>query len=292
MPNYFMYNNNIHYFKWGADTIMNVPTLWNQSLLLVSHAYFERKEQFELQMDSYPVWVLFAIESGKFEFRIGAESGTISAGELVFCPPGYTFQRETLSQLGLHYIGFEFAGGQRADYAQLLPKVKSHPTDGKRLASDFACLRSLHLAVDPRSTLRKQLILNDIWQLACEEWEDGQQQETHASLAASDDELMNRASEWLYRKAHTPFGMSELSGLLGLSHVQFTRRFRRAFRMTPSELVRNLRIRKAAELILNTDLTLDQIADRCGYDNGFYLSRVFNNSMGMSPSKFRKQNRV
>lgn len=272
---------------------MNIPTLWNQSLLFVSHVYFERKERFEMQADSYPAWVLFALESGKFKYRIGAESGILSAGELVFCPPGYTFQREALSPLGLHYIWFEFAGGlQTTDYTQLMSTVKSHPTDGKRLASDFAYLRRLHLAIDPRSTQRKQSILNDIWQLACEEWEDGPQQETLASLAASDDELMNRAVEWLYRKAHTPFGMSELSGLLGLSPVQFTRRFRRAFRMTPSELVRTLRIRKAAELILNSDFTLDQIADRCGYENGFYLSRVFNHSMGMSPTKYRELNRV
>jgi transcriptional regulator GlxA family with amidase domain len=86
--------------------------------------------------------------------------------------------------------------------------------------------------------------------------------------------------------------MNELSDLLGLSPVQFTRRFRKSYRMTPSDFVRSLRIRRAAELLLDTDMTLDQIASRCGYENGFYLSLVFAKSMGMRPSTYREKNRV
>jgi transcriptional regulator GlxA family with amidase domain len=62
--------------------------------------------------------------------------------------------------------------------------------------------------------------------------------------------------------------------------------------VNPSDLVRSLRIRKAAGLLLDTELTLDQIAARCGYESGFYLSRVFSKSMNMSPSKYRELNRV
>ncbi|MDQ1913949.1 AraC family transcriptional regulator [Paenibacillus sp. GD4] len=269
---------------------MDAPALWDQTLLMVSHAYFERKEKFEMNADSYPVWVLFAVETGKFRFRIGAERGEAGPGELIYCPPGLTFYREMVSPLGLHYIGFEFAGSPLPEPQP--PSVLSLPADGKRLASNFAYLRKLHLAVDPRSALRKQMILNDIWQLSCEVWEGEHRQDELSRLADSEDALMNRAAEWLYRHAHSPFGMSELSHMLGLSPVQFTRRFRKSFRMTPSDFVRSLRIRKAAGLLLDTDLTLNQIASRCGFENGFYLSRVFAQSMGMSPSKYRELNRV
>lgn len=271
---------------------MDAQALWNQQLLLAFHFYFERKEQFEMQADTYPVWVMFAVESGKFRFRIGAESGEASAGELIYCPPGNTFHREMVSPLGLHYIGFEFAANPQSELKPLLPSVKSHPTDGRRLFSDFAYLRKLHLAVDPRNVQRKQMILNDMWQLTCEDWEDEHLKDKLDHLPNSEDELMNRAMEWLYRHAYTPFGMNELSGLLGLSPVQFTRRFRKSFHMNPSELVRSLRIRRAAGLLLDTDMTLDQIAGRCGYDNGFYLSLVFAKSMGMRPTKYREMNRV
>lgn len=271
---------------------MAISRLWAQSLRLVSHAYFERKSRFEEQSDIYSVWVLFALEAGRFRYRIGDESGTIGPGELVFCPPGCAFRREIVSTLSLHYIGFEFAEPLPASQLPRMPTFKSQPADGKRLASDFSYLRRLDHANDPRSLQRKQSALNDIWQLACDEWEDEASLSSLAELTVSDDELMNRASEWLIGRAYTPFGMRELSDLLGLSPVQLTRRFQKAFRMPPSELIRVLRIRKAAKLLLETDLTLDLIAGRCGYENGFYLSRVFSRSMGMSPSKYRVLNRV
>ncbi|GAA3412427.1 helix-turn-helix domain-containing protein [Paenibacillus hodogayensis] len=271
---------------------MDAQSLWDRQLMLDYHFYFESKEQFEMQADTYPVWVLFAVEMGKFRYRIDAESGEASAGELIFCPPGSTFHREMVSTLGLHYIGFKFVGSEPLETRPTLPSVKSHPTDGKRLFSDFAYMRKLHLAGDARSFHRKQMMLNDIWQLACEDWEDGALKDQLEDIPVSEDELMNRATEWLYRHAYAPFGMNDLSGQLGLSPVQFTRRFRKAFRLTPSEFVRTLRVRKAAELLLVTDMTLDQIADRCGYENGFYLSLVFAKSMGMRPSKYREMNRV
>ncbi|WP_077720305.1 helix-turn-helix domain-containing protein [Novibacillus thermophilus] len=271
---------------------MTSQYLCDCSLHLISHVYWERKDRFRFRTDTYPVWVVFAVESGSFQYQIGVERGIAEKSELVFCPPGYSFQREMLSPMSLHFIGFEFDKKPTLDIPVLMPSFKSQPADEKRLASDFAYLRKLHLATDTRNMLLKQWILNDIWQLACNEWDNSSHQDELTKLTNSDDELMNRAAEWLFNKAHTQFSMRELSEMLELSPVQFTRRFRKAFHITPSELVRTLRIRKAAKLLLDTDLTLDQIAKRCGYDNGFYLSRVFSRHMNVSPSKYRQQNRV
>jgi transcriptional regulator GlxA family with amidase domain len=131
-----------------------------------------------------------------------------------------------------------------------------------------------------------------MWQLACLQWDTESHQDECVPLANSNDDLMNRAMDWLLGNAYRQFAMRELTEQLGLSPVQFTRRFRRAFRMLPSDLIRNLRIRKAAKLLRDTDMTLEQIAERCGYDNGFYLSRVFSRYMSMSPSKYRQQNKL
>ncbi|OZB90114.1 AraC family transcriptional regulator [Paenibacillus sp. XY044] len=271
---------------------MKTSTLWNQTLHLVSHAYFERKEKFEMDVDCYSVWVLFAVESGKFYYRIGEERGEAGAGDLVYCPPGFTFEREMVSPLALHYIGFEMAGEERTGSVLPLPTFLSRPLDNKRLVSNFAYLRKLHLATEPRHMLRKDMIMNDIWQLACEVWEREHLHDEQQLLADSDDVLMNRAAEWIYQNAYTPFSMRDLSDSLNLSPVQFTRRFRKSFRIAPSDFVRSLRISKVAELLLDTDMTLDQIATCCGYENGLYLSRVFSKNMGMSPSKYREQNRL
>jgi AraC-like DNA-binding protein len=265
--------------------------LWKQTIIY-KHSLWQRKEQFDLNVDCYTNWVMFALDSGRFRYNIGKESGVAEPGDLIFCPPDISFDREMLSPIALHYAGFDFAGVSREASARLHPPAyKTHPVDTRRVMHNLSVLRQLQLANDPRSVHRKQWMMNDLWQLACDEWEE-ELQDSHAALAESEDALMNQAAEWLQTHAYTPFVMKELSAWLGLSPVQFTRRFHRAFQMPPSKLVRMLRIHKASGMLLDSDMTLEQIAQKCGYENGFYLSRVFSRSMGMSPSKYREQNRV
>lgn len=272
---------------------MEKMALWNYNLKLLSHVYWERKTYFKLDQDTYPTWVMFAVEEGGFEYQIGLESGVVEHDELIFCPPGYLFQRNACSPMKLHFTAFEFDKPlSKDDNVMQMPILRSQPTDRNRLASNFSYLRMHHLAMDLRSVLRKQWMLNDLWQLACNEWDTMPSQDDLALLTQTSDEPMKWAMKWLIGKAHIPFSMRELSSQVNLSPVQFTRRFQKSFRMTPSELVRTIRLRRIAKLLLDSELTLDQIAERCGYDNGFYLSRVFSQYMGMSPSNYREQNRV
>ncbi|MNL70879.1 HTH-type transcriptional activator Btr [compost metagenome] len=57
---------------------------------------------------------------------------------------------------------------------------------------------------------------------------------------------------------------------------------------TFSEYVAELRIRKARELLKQTDLSIEQIAVKSGYVDYYYFNKVFKKHCGMTPTKFRK----
>ena len=46
-------------------------------------------------------------------------------------------------------------------------------------------------------------------------------------------------------------------------------------------------MRRAAELLAHTDLTIDEIAERCGFANRFHFSRVFAQRMVEPPGRYR-----
>jgi len=54
----------------------------------------------------------------------------------------------------------------------------------------------------------------------------------------------------------------------------------------------SLRLRKAQSLLLETNKTLEDIAEKCGYKNGFYFSRRFSKKLNISPSEYRKNNKL
>ena len=77
--------------------------------------------------------------------------------------------------------------------------------------------------------------------------------------------------------------MLKLAAELGISPVQLSRRFSKSIGMTPSSYLSHIRLEKAQSLLIETSLPLEQIAQACGFSNGFYLSRVFTKIMKVSP---------
>ena len=61
--------------------------------------------------------------------------------------------------------------------------------------------------------------------------------------------------------------------------------------MSFSEYVNILRIKKAKELMDNSDMLLNEIAEYVGYSNYIYFTQVFKKIEGFSPSKNRNKNK-
>lgn len=51
----------------------------------------------------------------------------------------------------------------------------------------------------------------------------------------------------------------------------------------------NYRLRKSAEYLINTDLSISEISNLCGFKSPYYFSNLFKERIGISPLKFRKQ---
>ena len=82
--------------------------------------------------------------------------------------------------------------------------------------------------------------------------------------------------------------LDKLVTLSGLSVSSLNRAFNRAVGLSPAAYHIRLRMRRGAELLRTTDLTVTEIADRCGYDDTNYFSRLFRKTMGVSPREYRR----
>ncbi|MCS7463296.1 AraC family transcriptional regulator [Paenibacillus doosanensis] len=260
----------------------------------LSHTYWHLKEAFLLKEDTYDYWVMFAVEEGSFRYTIGEAQGQAGFGDLILCPPGTAFEREVIAPLSFHFYTLRWkpAQGARAE-GQAAPDtvlpVHVRLTGHGRLSATYALMRQMaSLANQPERMRQWTHFGRDLWQQYALE----QELAELAGRQPADDPAMRRAQEWLRRHAFGPVVLKRLSRELGLSPVQFTRRFQAAYRITPMDYLTSLRIQLAQRLLLETDWTLERIAEQCGYENGFYLSRVFSKTMNMSPSQFRSRHRV
>ena len=87
----------------------------------------------------------------------------------------------------------------------------------------------------------------------------------------------------------SPLSMAELSKQAGMSESQFSRHFRRATGNTFTDFVNRLRIAKACELLMETDLYITNVCYDAGFNNVANFNRRFLQIKGMTPKEFRRQ---
>ena len=61
---------------------------------------------------------------------------------------------------------------------------------------------------------------------------------------------------------------------------------------TYTEYVQEIRLTKAAELLIGTPQSIEQIADLVGYQNKGYFYKIFVERYQMTPAQFRRENRI
>lgn len=257
---------------------------------MVTHAYWEMKNHFLYETDTYLTWVLFAVEEGRFEYQIGNEYSEAGFGDIVICPPHSPFYRSTLSPLTFHAITFTFTTDDNLSLLNVLTDRKITMPQTERLSENYNHLRLADqvLNFNMNNQKLKQHYFLDLWLMIIYQY----RQNLTVDPFLNDDELIREIAIYLNNHAHESIEIRNIALEFNLTPVNLTRRFKRIYQINPLQYLTSIRVKKACRLLLQTEWKLDVIAENCGYENGFYLSRVFSKTMGVSPSEFKKHNRL
>ncbi len=256
---------------------------------IVYHVYWIKKDKFLLETDTYVTWVLFAVEQGKFEYQIGEDYGVAEFGDVVVCPPHVAFYRNVLEALSFHAITFTFPDGDPQQLQPFLAQRKIRLPQIRRLSENYSCLRHAdqQLSLSSDNHKLKQHYLADIWLMVAQQ----ALESVDTALLLENDGFIRDVAIFFQHHLHEAIEIRDVAHRFGMTPVQLIRRFKNAYSVNPLQYLTSIRVKQACRLLMITEWTLDVIAGKCGYENGFYLSRVFRKAMGVSPSEFRKQNR-
>ena len=86
-----------------------------------------------------------------------------------------------------------------------------------------------------------------------------------------------------------PIAIRDLAESLGVGYSSFRQCFKAHTGVSPKQYHLDFRVRKAMELLGQTDLQVQQIAEMLGFDSGFHLSALIKSRTGLPPSSWRAQ---
>lgn len=97
----------------------------------------------------------------------------------------------------------------------------------------------------------------------------------------------------LYVRQHLaePLNLRTIAAVLNCNPSYFSARFKKETGQTLTDFILQERLRLAINLLLTTRLQIQTVAQHCGFLDVNYFSRIFHQSMGCSPSEYRKTGR-
>jgi AraC-like DNA-binding protein/tetratricopeptide (TPR) repeat protein len=107
------------------------------------------------------------------------------------------------------------------------------------------------------------------------------------SLASHDQRLLKKAIEIVEHHMSDPlFGVEKMAEEIGMSRTNMHRKLKAITGFPPSELIRSIRLRKAALLLRNETDSISQISFNVGFEDHSYFSKAFKKQFGVSPSEY------
>jgi AraC family transcriptional regulator, glycine betaine-responsive activator len=98
-----------------------------------------------------------------------------------------------------------------------------------------------------------------------------------------------QAAELMEANIEEPLSLDDVAGKVGVSRRQIERLFRRHLGMVPSKYYLEARLKRARSLLLQTDLSIMEVAVACGFESPPHFSRCYRSQFGCTPSAERQR---
>jgi len=106
-------------------------------------------------------------------------------------------------------------------------------------------------------------------------------------LSALDDPRLGRAVAAMFEYPEALHTLERLAALAGMSRSAFAGHFAAEFGRGPMDLLKEVRLRRAAQLLRGTNTPVKALAGRVGYRSRSYFSRAFKDLFDVSPAEYR-----
>ena len=248
-----------------------------QPLQIIFYNTFKNREYFEMQHGSRPWHALLLITEGSFSCHIAGQDYIVEAGEIMLFPQNTYYERKVISPISFHQFAFVSNSSDLCAASLQVGKVNLSKEQV------FSISNALERAAFGQFHDTNSLYCHTVSYIIMQNYIS-----SDINDVAPPDHDIHWATQYISLHFSEDLNMEALAKKLHLSYTGFLWKFKNTMQCTPSEYLSYLRIHYAKTLLLESNLKIFEIAERCGYNNAFYFTNAFRKHTGYSPSTFRK----
>ncbi len=180
-----------------------------------------------------------------------------------------------------------------ARFAGLFPQVELDAdvlyTDGGEVLTSAGCASGIDLCLHMIRSDFGMAVANDVARrtVVPPHREGGQVQFVRQPVPEPSSPSTAAARGWALKRLGEPITLGQLAAQEAMSVRNFTRRFRDEVGTTPMNWLTQQRLERARELLEESDLPVEQVAEQAGLGTAANLRQHFHAALGTSPSAYR-----
>ncbi|MBL8993486.1 MAG: AraC family transcriptional regulator [Spirochaetia bacterium] len=257
---------------------MRASLLERAEIAVLFHGKWSGDKTWGFQNRELEAWQLYAVLSGRARFEVKGETVRARAGDAVLLAPHSPYfacieGRENFVHLSLHFT-CQVSGG-----IDLMPAL-GLSMHQKRVSGEWIRLLENDFALAGKKPLDGRTAALLRWFLLSRAPLTDAKRGLDPRIV-----LMLRFHEVVTSEISESVDLPRLAEKLGVSPRRLAKETHLHSGLRPIELVRKIKIEKAKEL-LRSGLSATETADRTGFADLFYFSRVFRQVAGLSPTAY------
>lgn len=235
---------------------------------------YECNEKYEVKRDFLNSLSLYHIMSGKMEFTYNGQTFIAEEGETVFLDLRLPHHYRALTRLQLQQY---LIGGKSAEnyYKLLATQHGNRYSPDAQLALIFGNIQR-QLQSDTLNEHRVSILLHDLFgRLVIRET---------PNISPS----VSKAQRFILQHFAEPINIETVAEHVLLSKSHLNRLFRKELSCAPHEYLLQTRLNISKQMLIQTSLSVEEIAYKSGFTSATHYIRAFKNANQMTPSYFRK----
>lgn len=236
---------------------------------------------------------LHIVISGKGTLEVGGKTTQIHGNQLFMVKPGEMTYYKADRDDPWYYCWVSFSGTSALRYAEA-----AGFTDGVNVrdcyvdAQEFIILIQRLLECTELTVaceLRRLGIVMEFVSLAIESNAKGEQAIRHHH-DYSPDVYVSHALDFI-RFNYSTIKVNDIAKYIGINRSYLTNIFKKRMGVSPQEYLLQYRLNAGCQLLLTTNISIQEVAQKIGYENPLTFSKMFKNAYGVSPRNYRLRGR-
>jgi AraC-like DNA-binding protein len=233
-------------------------------------------------------WVLSHVLHGCVQTTTYGHTCVARDGDVMIHPPQLPFSEYSIIAGTHQWLALDIQVWPQLDLLQrypVSPVVTLHsPEEYSRVFRRLSGMWQDSSA--PARDVRLMSLSLELLGLVIESWEAGGAVPRPAPMQTG--ERFQNVVAHMTQHMQSKIAREELARMAHLHPGYFDRVFRAHYGVAPMQMLRDLRLRRAQELLQSSSATLEVIAQQCGLGNAAQFSRTFRHHFGQTPGEYRE----